>query len=237
MRLLITRPIEDAEPLAAALDERGIKTILDPMMTITGVAAPDMDLTGIQALLVTSANGIRAFARCSDERQIPVCTVGDASADTARALGFGAVTSADGDVESLAALVIDALDSNSGALLHVAGSRVAGDLSGLLQGAGFTVRRAVLYGVKLSAALSPQTIDALDAGTLDGALLYSPRTAAHFIRLVTQAGRADQCRAVRAYCLSQAVADKAGAVAWKEIVVAPEPNQQALLDLISAHGA
>ncbi len=115
MRLLVTRSIEDAEPLAAALRRRGIEAVLEPLMSITDVAgaagAPDLDTYldpgGAQALLITSANGIRAFARRTSRRDIAVFAVGDASARTAFELGFAEVRSAAGDVDALAALVSD----------------------------------------------------------------------------------------------------------------------------------
>ena len=236
MRLLITRPREDGEPLAALLNERGFETILDPMMTIVDIDAPEMDLSGIQALLMTSANGVRAFARREEDRQTPVYVVGDASAQVARDLSFIAVTSAGGDVETLAALVQNELNPGQGALLHIAASRVAGDLSGLLEAAGFEVRRLVLYEATAADALSTKTLVELDAGTLDGILLFSPRTATLFTRLVMAAGRTEHCRAVVAYCLSQAVADNAQVISWKDLVVAPRPNQQALLDIIGGNG-
>ena len=72
MRLLITRPAEDAEPLARALAQAGHETIIEALMTIVDVTAPDMDMDGAQALLITSANGIRAFARAPAERALPV---------------------------------------------------------------------------------------------------------------------------------------------------------------------
>ena len=153
----------------ALLNERGFETILDPMMTIVDIDAPEMDLSGIQALLMTSANGVRAFARREEDRQTPVYVVGDASAQVARDLGFIAVTSAGGDVETLAALVQNELNPGQGALLHIAASRVAGDLSGLLEAAGFEVRRLVLYEATAADALSPKTLVELDAGTLDDA--------------------------------------------------------------------
>lgn len=232
MRLLITRPLEDAKPLADLLNERGIETVLDPLLSIIDADTPDPDLTGIQALLVTSANGARAFARRDETRHIPVCAVGDASAQAARDLGFSAVTSAGGDVETLADLVKNTLDPGKGALLHIAGTRVAGDLSGLLEAAGYSVRRQVLYQATSAKALSPETLEGLDAGSLDGVLLYSPRTATQFTRLVLEAGREDRCRAVIAYCLSQAVADNARDLSWRGVAVAGEPNQQALLEII-----
>jgi len=229
MRLLITRPREDAEPLAALLGERGIETALEPLMSIVDSGDPDPDLSGVQAVLITSANGIRAFARRLPERGIAVCAVGDASARAARDLGFANVASASGDVEALSAMVKADRDPGAGALLHVAGTDVAGDLSGLLEAAGFEVLRAVLYEARAAGALSAETRNALKAGTLDGVLLFSPRTAALFAELVTDAGVSETCRDLIAYCLSPAAAEKAQSVAWRDVVVATEPSQEALL--------
>ncbi|NQU60432.1 MAG: uroporphyrinogen-III synthase [Rhodospirillales bacterium] len=230
MRLLITRPIKDSEPLAAILAERGIETIIQPLMTIADVEGPAIDLDGVQALLITSANGIRTFAKKTPEREVAVFAVGDASARTARGLGFGNVKSASGDVDALAALVQAELDSGAGALLHIAGTHVAGDLSGLLTGTGFEVKRQVLYEGKAAESLSPQTIEAMQANSIDGVLLFSPRTASLFAELVAGAGLT--CAGLKAYCLSPAVAEKVRALPWVDIVIAPEPTGDALLGVI-----
>ena len=232
MRLLITRPREDAEPLAAALGERGIEAVLEPLMSITEVDAPNLDPDGAQALLITSANGIRAFARRHSRRDIAVFAVGDASARTAGEQGFAEVRSAAGDVDALAALVRDELDPGAGALLHIAGSHVAGDLSGRLEAAGFDVRRRVLYQATAAEKLSPGTVDELKSGTLDGVLLFSPRTAGLFVKLAAAAGLEEACHPLVAYCLSQAVADNAKALLWRRVQVASEPNQRSLLDAL-----
>ena len=232
MRLLITRPIEDAKPLARALEERGHEAVTEALMTITDVAAPDLDLDGVQALLITSANGIRAFARAHLGRGLPVCAVGDASARAALDLGFDQVSSAAGDVESLAAMVEKDWDVSGGALLHVAGSHRAGDLAGMLTLAGFEMCRVVLYEAKAAETLGTKTADALKGGNLDGVLLFSPRTAALFCRLVTDGGLVELCSPVIACCLSAAVADEAAALPWAGIVVAETPDAQALLDTV-----
>ena len=234
MRLLITRPREDAKPLAALLGERGIETALEPLMSIIDADTPDPDLSGVQAVLITSANSIRAFARRVADRDIAVCAVGDASARVAGDLGFGDVSSASGDVEALAAMVKADWDPDKGALLHIAGTHVAGDLSGLLEAAGFEIRRAVLYEARAAGGLSTETRGALEAGTLDGVLLFSPRTAALFAELVTDAGLSEACREMSAYCLSPAVAEKAQSVTWRDVVVAAESNQEALLRALGA---
>jgi uroporphyrinogen-III synthase len=232
MRLLITRPAEDAEPLARALAQAGHETIIEALMTIVDVTAPDMDMDGAQALLITSANGIRAFARAHAERALPVCAVGDASARAARELGFEHVRSASGDIRTLAALVEKDFDAAGGALLHIAGTHLAGDLAGILTAAGFEMRRAVLYEARAAQVIGAKTAHALKSGSLDGVLLFSPRTADIFCRVVTDAGLTERCRRLIACCLSAAVADKAGALPWAGVVVAEAPDSQALLEVL-----
>jgi len=237
MRLLITRPEQDAEPLAKALAARGVGSLIESLLTVADVAGPAPDLAGVQALLITSANGVRAFARKSDARDLPLFAVGDASAAAARQLGFTSVKSAAGDVAALARLVAAELDPRQGALLHVAGGKIAGDLAGDVKRAGFACRRHVLYEARPAEALSAATRAALDAGAVDGVLLFSPRTASTFARLITEAGVAGACRRLDAYCLSQAVADMVSALAWRRVVVASAPNQESLLDAIAGDPA
>ena len=234
LRLLVTRPAEDAAPLVAALQGLGADAAAEPLLDIVVHAGPPLDLKGTQALLVTSANGARAFAARNRERDIPILAVGDASARQARALGFANVASASGDVAALAALCRDRLDPKKGDLLHVAGSHVAGDLARLLQGAGFHCRREVLYESRASAALSAATIAALRAGTLDGVLFFSPRTAEAFVVLAARAGVAAALGRLTAFCLSPPVADKARAASWGKIAVARSPDQDSLLRVIAA---
>jgi len=235
MRLLLTRPREDSAELADALANIGVTALMEPLLRIEFVDAPPPGLSGVQALLVTSANGVRAFAKVSPERDIPVYAVGDTSARAARDLGFAQVESASGDVEALAALVCDRLEPADGDLLHVAGSRLAGDLAGSLQKSGFGYRRAVLYAAEKTMQLSDAAQRAVETGELDGVVLYSPRTADGLVGLLRAAGLAGKCKHMTAFCLSGAVADKAGALNWQNMVVADSPDQAALIETIRAH--
>jgi len=233
MRVLITRPEEDAAPLASALGAHGIETISAPLMEIVYSDGPPLDLTGVQALLATSANGVRAFTRRSSCRDVSVFAVGDATAWAAAEAGFATIESAAGDVAALADLVHRRVDPKDGALLHVAGTAVAGDLGGRLGAVGFDVRRAVLYEVRTAARL-PETIRAaLETRAVDGVALYSPRTAKTFVRLVSDAGLAGQCGSLTAFCLSDAVAEAIGGLVWRRVAVAGRPDQAAMIALIS----
>src|SRR5260221_6410979 len=179
MRALITRPIEDSGGLAAALSLRGVTPLSEPLLTIQPVPHPRMTLDGVQAVLLTSANGARAFGRATARRDLAVFAVGDATAQAARALGFAEIASAGGNVDDLTELVTARLDPRRGALLHAAGSAVAGDLAGRLTGAGFQVHRSVLYDAAPVAALTEAAVVRLRRRHIAAAFFFSPRTAAH----------------------------------------------------------
>ena len=238
MKALVTRPLEDAAPLVRALADRGIETIVAPLLAIARVPEAARRLTdaliGAQALLFTSANGARIFAAASPRRELPVFAVGDASAAAARIAGFRTVTSAGGDVTDLAALVAAKLAPQNGALVHAAGSAVAGDLGGALEAAGFTYRRAVIYDAVTAEALPPDAAAAMREGAVELALFFSPRTAATFVRIAVAADLARACAAITALGLSEAVAVALAVIAWRSVRVAAEPTQGALLAALDA---
>ncbi len=236
MRVLITRPQPDADALAKTLAARKIKSLVAPLMTISMAASEDIALDGVQALLFTSANGVRAFAALSARRDLPVFAVGDATGRFAQEVGFLNVASAGGDVTDLSKLVRSKLDPAMGALFHAAGSAIAGDLAGDLEAGGFEVRRSVLYSAETVSALPANAAKALAQGKIDGVLFFSPRTARTFVSLLEVAGLAASCTRTTAYCLSAAVAHilEDAAPEWGAIRVAARPAQEALLELIGA---
>ena len=234
MRVLVTRPREDAEALAAALAARGFTSLIQPLLQIVPRADAHPDLAGVQALLFTSANGARVFAACSAVRDLPVFAVGEASAAAARAAGFERVESADGDVAALAGLVAARCAPDRGPLFHGAAGKSAGDLAGSLRGVGFEVQRTVLYDARPADALAPDVAAALRDGGLAAVLFFSPRTAQTFVKLAVGEGLAYACAACRAVCLSRAVAAELKTLAWGDIAVADRPTQAALLDALTA---
>jgi len=227
---LVTRPREEAASLAAALAGRGIDAVIEPMMEVhcRTIAAPD--LADVQAVLCTSANGVRALARITRERERPLLAIGDATASRARAEGFTNVASAGGDIADLVRLAVTRLHPQGGRLLHVAGEVVAGDLSGTLRAQGFTIDRIVLYETRPVAALSNSVIRALCSGKIDFALFFSPRTAAIFVDLVERAGLSGCCRAVTAVSISPAADAALSSLPWHDRKVAERPSQSAMLD-------
>lgn len=226
---LVTRPREDSEGVAAELAARGLDVMIEPLLEIRPVEGVGIDTVGIQGILATSANGVRALARALPGRDLPVWAVGDASARVARDLGYAHVESAGGDVGTLAGLVAERCDPARGGFLHAAGSVVAGDLSGLLADKGFSVRRLVLYQAVTATEVSRPLMTALRSRGVDFALFFSPRTAATFASLVAAAGLGETCSGIIAFALSPAVQRELSILPWRSVRAAAAPTQAALL--------
>ena len=236
-RLLLTRPHQDSLSLAEELACHGVDSLIEPMMTIRIDANARLDLTDVQAILLTSANGARALAATSPDeeaRRLPVLAVGCATSHAAWDAGFHSVTAADGDVDALAALATARLDPDSGRLVHIAGRVSAGDLATRLRAAGFEARRVPLYEAVASRDLSMPARQALEARTLAGVALFSPRTARLFAKLVRESGLDSTARTLTAFCLSQAVAEAAAILSWQRTRVAAAPRQDSLVACVTS---
>jgi len=232
MRLLITRPREAAEPLAAVLEARGHTSVIAPVMEVRLRDGAPLVLDEIQAVLATSANGVRAFIHRSDRRDLPLYAVGPQTAEAAREAGFRSVISADGDGAALAEKAGSELDPQKGALFHAAGAETAGRLKETLIAKGFEVASEVLYEAVPVGTLPAQAAAALAESRLDGVVFFSPRSAKIFAQLTLSVGLAPHCMALHAFCISAATASALGALEFARVAVAGTPNQEGMLALL-----
>jgi len=238
MKALVTRPVDDAAPVAALLRVRGIEPVAAPMLRIEpepdGAARLGGALVGVQAVLFTSANGVRAYTGASRRFELPAFCVGDASAAAARIAGFRTVFSADGDISDLAALVGGRLAPHHGALLHAAGADTAGDPAGELDRQGFTLRRVILYRA-IAAEVFPSGIEtALRQSEIAMAVFFSPRAAATFVRLAREASIGEHCETMTALALSPNVAAALTGVPWRATIAAAAPTLASLAAALDA---
>jgi len=222
----ITRARPGALATAERVRDLGFEAIVDPLLAVEILDA-ELDLAHVTALAFTSANGVEAFARLSDERGLPVFAVGRATAKAAQGEGFASVSSADGDVEDLCALIAAGA---SGPVLWAGAKEPAGDLVGMLRGHGVMARGVAVYET-LERAPSDDTLARLDAPA--AVLVHSPRAA----RALAAILRERPAPAVRFLCLSKAVAAPLRDAAEPgSVTFAPRPDESALLDLLNATG-
>lgn len=237
MRVLITRPSEDAERLAAELRERGHEPILSPLMEIRYLDGPEISLGRFQAVLATSANGIRALARRTPDRHVPVFGVGPQTAAAANQAGFANIRNAAGDALALAKAIVGGADPNAGPLLHAAGRERSGHLAQALTAAAFSVETVMLYEAVEVRRFSQAALAGLAAAEIDVTMLFSPRSARLFAEHVEKSGAKENCRRVTAVCISAAAAEPLHGLPLKAVQVAPRPDQAAMLALLDETAA
>ena len=227
---LITRGSEDAESLEIKLRALSLIPLVDSLIKVTFLKGAELKLEGVQALLMTSANGVRAFAKRSKSRNLLVYAVGDGTANEAKNQGFSSVKNASGDVVALTKLVNKLVKPENGLLYHIRGSRVAGNLKEQLISHGYRYRSDILYRITEAERFSKHTITSFYTRKIGAVLLYSPRTANIFCKLIKAEGIGDKLDSVVAFCLSEAVAENISMFVWKKIIISDKPNQNSLLE-------
>jgi uroporphyrinogen-III synthase len=233
MRILVTRPREDAARFAERLRERGHDVLCASLLSVRFFDGPVLTLDGVQAVLATSANGVRALARRVQRRDLPLFAVGPQTAAAAQLAGFARVECADGDANALAASVPRWANPANGMLLHAASVESEHRLQALLAPDGFQVRAEVLYDVVASDALPSVARAALAEDALDATFHFSPRSAAAFRDCVSRAHLTKACTHLWAVCISQATADALNPLEFRKVLVAAKPNQDALLECLA----
>ncbi|MEM1344046.1 MAG: uroporphyrinogen-III synthase [Pseudomonadota bacterium] len=222
--VLLTRPVEENRPLAEALAEDGIETLIWPLTRIVPLMAEITLPPAVEALLITSANGIRAFAALSPRRDLPVLAVGDRTAEVARGLGFKLTLSAGRDAEALTEL---AVRSDMGRFFHPRGRESTGDLKARLEAFGRHVSEAVVYAAEETGPPSAEVGHALRAGRIALATVWSQRAArvllGHLTTLATPP---------RVLAISERAAQPLAAAALTGILVAPRPDSAAMRQAI-----
>jgi uroporphyrinogen-III synthase len=227
MRILVTRPAEDGADIARRLGDLGHDTLLAPLLQVRFSDGEALPLDGVQALLATSANGVRALGRRTERRDLPLFAVGPQTADAAAKAGFLRIRNAHGDAVALAEAVSQWADPKAGALLHAAGADSGGWLAGALTEKGFTVRRENLYRVDTATTLTDEAIRALRQGEVQAALFFSPRSAQVFAACARRAELS--LAAVVAVCISANTARGLDGLSFADLRIAAAPDQAALL--------
>lgn len=237
MRVLITRPEPDASELAAQLRALGVDTALAPLLSIAFQEIEPCALAGASAIVATSRNGLQALSRSkalNAARKLPVFTVGPATSAIAREMGFAEVITGPGTASALAATIPEHLAKlGEGLLVHLAGDRLAFDMSAALARSNIVLKVIPAYRTEPIKELPKAVVDGLGARDFDAVILMSPRTAEVWQRLIEQAGFASRLGQLTHVCLSAAVADKLQILSKPKIVVAQEPNGQELVSLIA----
>lgn len=227
--VLITRPEEEYADTAAMVTALGYQPVPCPMMKVENVTADFSDIAKFQALIFTSAGAIPPFCAQSSARDLPVYTVGDVTAERARAAGFTKVTSAGADLAALEVLLRSENLSADKPVLHVSGV----DIVRPMDVPNLTVERRVVYRAGLLANLPEQAQMEIRNQSPAIALFYSARTAQAFAEAIKKDRLAHQLMSTKALCLADSMVESLRDLPWRGIRVAERPDRAGMQALIA----
>jgi uroporphyrinogen-III synthase len=239
MAILVTRPQPDNAATVAALRARGFEALPAPMLRFEAVAFQDDADAGYGAVIVTSANALRAVAgqaAIARLKELPLFAVGERTADAARDSGFHNVISADGDATALRELMLKSVRAKTlkktTTLLYLAGADLARDLAGELGERGFNVVTQTTYRMAPVVNLPPDVCDAFAAHGIEAVLHYSRRSARAFLDAARAGGVEISALAIPQCCLSEAIASIVRDAGATQVTVAATPDEKALFDVL-----
>ncbi len=234
MRVLITRPKQDAERTAAKLSALGHQAIVESLFLIEPIKF-HLPKGSFSALAATSANALRAAAKgqsLSKFHSLPLFAVGGQTGDIAREAGFEKIEIASGDIHSLAKLLMDRLPRGA-RVLYLAGESRAEDISALVASSGIIVATLIVYRARATTRFSAAIREKILAKEIDVVLHYSPRAAQTFLALANNDKLDAALITMDHLCLSAAVAAPLLAKGAK-VQIAAKPNERALFALFAA---
>jgi uroporphyrinogen-III synthase/BMFP domain-containing protein YqiC len=226
MRFLVTRAEDAASRTAQRLERAGHEIIRAPLLTITPLpfAWPQGPF---DALLATSGNAFAGWTQPCPFTALPLFTVGERTAERARAAGFPQAIARGHNADELSQFLLGDLPVST-RFLYLAGAERRPQLETKLRQAGRFLAVVETYRATPSGPLSEAARAALTDGKPLTVLHFSPRSARLF--LAASEGLATQNPIIRHLALSEAVAAPLIA-AGCAVTIATAPNEDAMLAL------
>lgn len=233
VKMLVTRPEPDAQATLARLDALGISALAAPVMVRQTLDASLPPPDGFTAMVLTSANAVRALAErgvLEQYRHLPVFAVGDRTAREASESGFERVSSAAGALQDLVnAMTIARM---RGPIFYPTGKHQSADLAKALAPLGVMVATAKIYDMVAIDALPDHILAGL-GGEIGAVLAYSRRSAEIFATLAASLPR-DRRSRLAMLCLSETVAEPLLEARFSRISLADRPDEDAMMALALA---
>ena len=226
MRLLVTRPADQADQTARNLRALGHLPIVAPVLEIAPTGAP-LPQGGFDLVLATSAQALVRVPLTAELLALPFACVGEKTAIAARTAGFSVLNAAP-DAEALAVFLQMGPAKSA---LYLAGHERRATLEESLRAAGWRVEIVETYAARAVQAWPDGVRAALDAGEIKGVLHYSPRSAALALALIG----GESARRLHHFCLSPTIAAVCRERAPDaEVFTASQPDEEALMTLLHA---
>lgn len=223
MKILITRPLEEAKILANTLEILGYQTILAPLLEIKFTKDVDFNqLYNYQAIIITSRNSIKAISEV--DKDLKLLIVGKESYYYAKSLGFLNCIFAGENIEQLKENI-----PNYNNLLYLSGAEITDDLKNLKQ----KIDRKIIYKAEQITNPSKELLEFIKQDQLKICLFLSARTAQAFANIIANNGLKQYCKSIISLTLSNKIAHNLEQLHFNSCYVTQEPTLDSLVNLIN----
>ena len=247
MRLLITRPTLQAAETLSALQARGWQAVVSPLMEIEQIHPDNWpNWTRVSGIVITSRNAVPALSASGAPASAAIFCVGARTAAAIEAAGYANVILTATTAAELATQLAAAMAGTDKRFVYLCGADRRPDLEDHLRRKAVSCQPIVVYQAVGKDHLTDTACSGIKTQEIDGVLLYSPRSAALFAQALANCQRelaGPGPQQLHLFCLSPAVAEAlkmhwpSAAVPPARLHVAPQPNEQALLQMVARTAA
>ncbi|WP_217574241.1 uroporphyrinogen-III synthase [Mesorhizobium sp. GbtcB19] len=233
VRVLVTRPEPGASRTARRLEAGGFQPILLPLTETRALPVEATIGADTVAVTVTSANAVRHAPKAlvAALAGLPCHAVGKRTAEACRAAGLLAVTEGPGDAEALADAIVGGLAGKT--IVYLCGRVRFQAFEERLSAAGVHVQPIETYDTTGIDYGDADVLARLSGQPVEAALLYSGKASAALIKLIARPALRQLFEKTEFLTLSARVAGPLGGIAGQRISIASQPEEDALIELLS----
>ncbi|RWD60900.1 uroporphyrinogen-III synthase [Mesorhizobium sp.] len=233
VRVLVTRPEPGASRTARRLEALGFEPVLLPLTATRAVPVEASIGADAVAVAVTSAHAVRHAPRAlvASLAELPCHAVGKRTAEACREARFLSVAEGPGDAEALADAIAGGLAGK--AIVYLCGRVRFPTFEQRLTAAGVHVQPIETYDTTGIDYGDADVVARLSGRPVEAALLYSAKTSAALIKLIARPALRQLFETTEFLTLSARIAEPIEGIAGSRVRVASQPEEEALLALLS----
>ncbi|MGH1397608.1 MAG: uroporphyrinogen-III synthase [Alphaproteobacteria bacterium] len=230
LRVLVTRPKDEAKDYANELQAQGFESLLAPMLDI--VSIPFEIPSDFDALIFTSAQGVRVYVDGGGAVIGRVFCVGKYTARAACDAGFDDVV----DVRGTGADIVDFIVSDAAfaglKFLHIGGRHVAFPIAEALCQVGLSCVHVPVYEARTVDEIPANIVCAIRESKVDVVTFFSKRTAENFLDLIGKNGLSSHLDTIKCLSISDAVIEcvRLYKYEWSGLYVSLKPDRAGMLE-------
>ncbi|RJT39641.1 uroporphyrinogen-III synthase [Mesorhizobium waimense] len=235
VRVLVTRPEPGAARTMRRLRDMGFQPILLPLTDTVALPVEAGEIArDVAAVAVTSANAVRHAPEelIAMLAALPCHAVGNRTAEAARKAGFLSVSEGPGDTAALADAIVAGY--SAGTIVYLTGRVRFPAFEERLTAAGVEVRAIETYDTLALDYSDTDLLGRLSRQPVEAVLLYSAKAAAVTQAVTRRPALRDLFEKTVFFALSGRIAATLENIVGARIRIAPEPHEEALLELLRA---